>query len=93
MMRASGSAEIYEQKITSFSSESVGEGHPDKVCDTIPMGAGCVAWLGSLQPSGGVETYAKAIWWSSEVKSQPSKLDFMPSPRAAIATLGLHARR
>lgn len=72
-----------------FSSESVGEGHPDKVCDTISDAVldACLA----QDPYSRVacETYAKSnlVVVGGEITTQ-AKLDFNAIARAAIREIG-----
>src|SRR3984893_6125105 len=72
-----------------FSSESVGEGHPDKVCDTISDAVldGCLA----QDPRSRVacETYAKSnlVVVGGEITTK-AKLDFNDIARAAIREIG-----
>src|SRR5881409_3792041 len=72
-----------------FSSESVGEGHPDKVCDTISDAVldACLA----QDPKSRVacETYAKAnlVVVGGEITSK-AKLDFTAIAREAIREIG-----
>jgi S-adenosylmethionine synthetase len=72
-----------------FSSESVGEGHPDKVCDTISDAVldACLA----QDPSSRVacETYAKSnlVVVGGEITTQ-AKLDYNAITRQAIRDIG-----
>ena len=72
-----------------FSSESVGEGHPDKVCDTISDAVldACLA----QDPKSRVacETYAKSnlVVVGGEITTK-AKLDFNDIARAAIREIG-----
>ncbi|HLH52819.1 MAG TPA: methionine adenosyltransferase [Verrucomicrobiae bacterium] len=72
-----------------FSSESVGEGHPDKVCDTISDAVldACLA----QDPTSRVacETYAKCnlVVVGGEITTK-AKLDFNEIARAAIRDIG-----
>ena len=72
-----------------FSSESVGEGHPDKVCDTISDAVldACLA----QDPHSRVacETYAKSnlVVVGGEITTQ-AKLDFSALARQAIREIG-----
>ena len=72
-----------------FSSESVGEGHPDKVCDTISDAVldACLA----QDPHSRVacETYAKSnlVVVGGEITTK-AKLDFNEIARAAIREIG-----
>jgi len=72
-----------------FSSESVGEGHPDKVCDTI-SDAVLDACLGQ-DPTSRVacETYAKSnlVVVGGEITTK-AKLDYNEIARAAIREIG-----
>src|SRR3979409_549898 len=72
-----------------FSSESVGEGHPDKVCDTISYDAldHCI----KQDPTSRVacETYAKSnlVVVGGEITTK-AKLDFNKIAREAIREIG-----
>src|SRR5919201_1637944 len=72
-----------------FSSESVGEGHPDKVCDTISDAVleACLA----QDPASRVacETYAKSnlVVVGGEITTK-AKLDFNAIARQAIREIG-----
>src|ERR1041385_6592848 len=72
-----------------FSSESVGEGHPDKVCDTISDAVldACLA----QDPSSRVacETYAKSnlVVVGGEITTK-AELDFNGIARQAIRDIG-----
>src|SRR5215510_9032218 len=72
-----------------FSSESVGEGHPDKVCDTISDAVldACLA----QDPTSRVacETYAKSnlVVVGGEITTK-ARLDFNAIARAAIREIG-----
>src|SRR5258708_32989064 len=72
-----------------FSSESVGEGHPDKVCDTISDAVldACIA----QDPTSRVacETYAKCnlVVVGGEITTK-AKLDFNEIARQAIREIG-----
>ncbi|HYE32600.1 MAG TPA: methionine adenosyltransferase [Methylomirabilota bacterium] len=72
-----------------FSSESVGEGHPDKVCDTISDAVldACLA----QDPTSRVacETYAKSniIVVGGEITSR-AKLDYVEISRQAVREIG-----
>src|SRR5258706_1804912 len=72
-----------------FSSESVGEGHPDKVCDTISDAVldACLA----QDPSSRVacETYAKSnlVVVGGEITTK-AKLDYNVITRQAIREIG-----
>ena len=72
-----------------FSSESVGEGHPDKVCDTISDAVldACLARTRSSRVA--CETYAKSniVVVGGEITTAGAKLDYnescaMPSARS-----------
>ena len=72
-----------------FSSESVGEGHPDKVCDTI-SDAVLDACLAQDQVSRvACETYAKSnlVVVGGEITTK-AKLDFSDIAREAIREIG-----
>jgi S-adenosylmethionine synthetase len=72
-----------------FSSESVGEGHPDKVCDTI-SDAVLDACLGQDKHSRvACETYAKSnlVVVGGEITTK-AKLDFTAIARQAIREIG-----
>jgi S-adenosylmethionine synthetase len=72
-----------------FSSESVGEGHPDKVCDTI-SDAVLDACLGQDKYSRvACECYAKSnvVVVGGEITTQ-AQLDFVAIARAAIREIG-----
>ena len=77
-----------------FSSESVGEGHPDKVCDTISDAVldACLA----QDPTSRVacETYAKCnlVVVGGEITTK-AKLDFNAIARAGHPRDRLYARR
>src|SRR3954471_17073437 len=72
-----------------FSSESVGEGHPDKVCDTISDAVldGCLA----QDPKSRVacETYAKSniVVVGGEITTT-AKLDYVQIVRDAVREIG-----
>ncbi len=72
-----------------FSSESVGEGHPDKVCDTISDAVldACLAQDKSSRVA--CETYAKSnlVVVGGEITTK-AKLDFNEIARAAIREIG-----
>src|SRR5881398_1043029 len=72
-----------------FSSESVGEGHPDKVCDTISDAVldACLAQDASSRVA--CETYAKSnlVVVGGEITSK-AKLDFNAIARQAIREIG-----
>ena len=72
-----------------FSSESVGEGHPDKVCDTISDAVldACLAQDSSSRVA--CETYAKSnlVVVGGEITTK-AKLDFNAITRAAIREIG-----
>ena len=80
---------IYMSKNYIFSSESVGEGHPDKVCDTISDAVldACLA----QDPYSRVacETYAKCnlVVVGGEITTK-AKLDFNAIARQAIRDIG-----
>src|SRR6478735_11029612 len=72
-----------------FSSESVGEGHPDKVCDTISDAVldACLA----VDPKSRVacDTYAKSniVVVGGEITT-PAKLDYVQIVRDAVREIG-----
>jgi len=72
-----------------FSSESVGEGHPDKVCDTISDAVldACLAQDASSRVA--CETYAKCnlVVVGGEITTK-AKLDFNAITRDAIRGIG-----
>ena len=72
-----------------FSSESVGEGHPDKVCDTISDAVldACLAQDRASRVA--CETYAKCnlVVVGGEITTQ-AKLDFSDIARQAIREIG-----
>src|SRR3989442_2681395 len=72
-----------------FSSESVGEGHPDKVCDTISDAVldACLAQAPSSRVA--CETYAKSnlVVVGGEITTK-AKLDFNQIARDAIREIG-----
>src|SRR5438093_274205 len=72
-----------------FSSESVGEGHPDKVCDTISDAVldACLAQDASSRVA--CETYAKSnlVVVGGEITSK-AKLDYNAIARQAIRDIG-----
>ncbi len=72
-----------------FSSESVGEGHPDKVCDTISDAVldACLAQDRSSRVA--CETYAKSnvVVVGGEITTK-AKLDFVKIARDAIRSIG-----
>ncbi len=76
-----------------FSSESVTEGHPDKVCDTISdrILDACLA----QDPKSRVacETLAKGnvVVLAGEITTS-AKFDYLPKPARAIREIGLHTR-
>src|SRR5205823_7166668 len=72
-----------------FSSESVGEGHPDKVCDTISDAVldACLAQDSSSRVA--CETYAKSnlVVVGGEITTK-AKLDYNAITRQAIREIG-----
>src|SRR3954464_954813 len=72
-----------------FSSESVGEGHPDKVCDTISDAVldGCLAQ--DPRSRGACETYAKSniVIVGGEITTS-AKLDYVKIVRDAVREIG-----
>ena len=72
-----------------FSSESVGEGHPDKVCDTISDYVLDACLAQDLHSRVACETYAKCnlVVVGGEITTQ-AKLDFNAIARQAIRDIG-----
>src|SRR5271163_4054561 len=72
-----------------FSSESVGEGHPDKVCDTISDAVLDACLAQDKYSRVACETYAKAnlVVVGGEITTK-AKLDFYEIARAAIREIG-----
>ena len=72
-----------------FSSESVGEGHPDKVCDTISDAVLDACLAQDKRSRVACETYAKSnlVVVGGEITTQ-AKLDFNEIARAAIREIG-----
>src|SRR5580704_5945185 len=72
-----------------FSSESVGEGHPDKVCDTISDAVLDACLAKDPRSRVACETYAKSnlVVVGGEITTQ-AKLDFNAIARAAIREIG-----
>jgi S-adenosylmethionine synthetase len=72
-----------------FSSESVGEGHPDKVCDTISDAVLDACLAQDRHSRVACETYAKSnlVVVGGEITTQ-AKLDFNTIARAAIREIG-----
>ena len=72
-----------------FSSESVGEGHPDKVCDTISDAVLDACLAQDPRSRVACETYAKSnlVVVGGEITTQ-AKLDFNASAREAIREIG-----
>src|SRR5207302_10878278 len=84
-----------------FSSESVGEGHPDKVCDTISDAVLDACLEQDPHSRVACETYAKSnlVVVGGEITTK-AKLDFNAIARQAIRAIGythaeglLHAGR
>src|ERR1041385_3312125 len=84
-----------------FSSESVGEGHPDKVCDTISDAVLDACLEQDLRSRVACETYAKSnlVVVGGEITTS-AELDFNQIARDAIREIGythdddvLHADR
>jgi S-adenosylmethionine synthetase len=72
-----------------FSSESVGEGHPDKVCDTISDAVLDACLTQDLRSRVACETYAKSnlVVVGGEITTK-AKLDFNAIAREAIREIG-----
>lgn len=72
-----------------FSSESVGEGHPDKVCDTISDAVLDACLSQDLYSRVACETYAKSnlVVVGGEITTK-AKLDFSAIAREAIRGIG-----
>jgi S-adenosylmethionine synthetase len=72
-----------------FSSESVGEGHPDKVCDTISDAVLDACLAQDKYSRVACETYAKSnlVVVGGEITTK-AKLDFNEIARAAIREIG-----
>src|ERR1017187_8925709 len=72
-----------------FSSESVGEGHPDKVCDTISDAVLDACLMQDLSSRVACETYAKSnlVVVGGEITTK-AKLDFNAIARQAIREIG-----
>ena len=72
-----------------FSSESVGEGHPDKVCDTISDAVLDACLAQDPRSRVACETYAKSnlVVVGGEITTK-AKLDFSAIARAAIREIG-----
>ena len=72
-----------------FSSESVGEGHPDKVCDTISDAVLDACLAQDPRSRVACETYAKSnlVVVGGEITTK-AKLDFNAITRAAIREIG-----
>src|SRR5881397_2718355 len=72
-----------------FSSESVGEGHPDKVCDTISDAVLDACLAQDARSRVACETYAKSnlVVVGGEITTK-AKLDFSAIARAAIRDIG-----
>jgi S-adenosylmethionine synthetase len=72
-----------------FSSESVGEGHPDKVCDTISDAVLDACLEQDLNSRVACETYAKCnlVVVGGEITTK-AKLDFSAIAREAIREIG-----
>src|ERR1700689_2339621 len=72
-----------------FSSESVGEGHPDKVCDTIPDYVLDACLAQDKYSRVACETYAKSnlVVVGGEITTK-AKLDFNAIAREAIREIG-----
>ena len=72
-----------------FSSESVGEGHPDKVCDTISDYVLDACLAQDLHSRVACETYAKCnlVVVGGEITTK-AKLDFNAIARQAIRDIG-----
>jgi S-adenosylmethionine synthetase len=72
-----------------FSSESVGEGHPDKVCDTISDAVLDACLSADKHSRVACETYAKSniVIVGGEITTK-AKLDFVAITRQAIRDIG-----
>src|SRR6516164_6462016 len=72
-----------------FSSESVGEGHPDKVCDTISDAVLDACLAQDPRSRVACETYAKSnlVVVGGEITTK-AKLDFNAIARVAIRDIG-----
>src|SRR5436190_16253246 len=72
-----------------FSSESVGEGHPDKVCDTISDAVLDACLAQDVRSRVACETYAKSnlVVVGGEITTK-AKLDFNQIAREAIREIG-----
>jgi S-adenosylmethionine synthetase len=72
-----------------FSSESVGEGHPDKVCDTISDAVLDACLRADLRSRVACETYAKSniVVVGGEITSN-AKLDYVQIVRDAVREIG-----
>src|SRR5438045_6191384 len=72
-----------------FSSESVGEGHPDKVCDTISDAVLDACLAGDRRSRVACETYAKSniVVVGGEITTN-AKVDFNGIVRQAIRDIG-----
>ena len=72
-----------------FSSESVGEGHPDKVCDTISDAVLDACLAQDIRSRVACETYAKSnlVVVGGEITTK-AKLDFNQIARDAIREIG-----
>src|SRR4030095_15420681 len=72
-----------------FSSESVGEGHPDKVCDTISDAVLDACLIQDKHSRVACETYAKSnlVVVGGEITTK-AKLDFNAIARDAIRGIG-----
>ena len=72
-----------------FSSESVGEGHPDKVCDTISDAVLDACLAQDKRSRVACETYAKSnlVVVGGEITTK-AKLDFNAIARQAIRDIG-----
>jgi S-adenosylmethionine synthetase len=80
---------FYMSKITSFTSESVAAGHPDKICDAISDAILDAALAIDPLSRTGIETVAGAnqISLFGEIKSQ-AKLDYQMVARETVRKLG-----
>src|SRR5688572_24122732 len=72
-----------------FSSESVGEGHPDKVCDTISDAVLDACLAQDAKSRVACETYAKSnlVVVGGEITTK-AKLDYNAIAREAIREIG-----
>src|ERR1700723_970414 len=72
-----------------FSSESVGEGHPDKVCDTISDAVLDACFRQDVRSRGACETYAQSnIGIVGGENPTTAKLDYVQIVRDAVREIG-----